>query len=73
MANSNIEAAVADAAHPLVMPNMTDVLTQEAETLRVAIEGLEGSRDEANLALHKLQIIRQAIVDILETQLELDL
>ena len=73
MANSNVEAAVADAAHPLVMPNMTDVLTQEAETLRIAIEGLEGSRDEANLALFKLKAIRQALDHTLETQLKLDL
>ena len=73
MANSNIEAAMADAAYPSVMPDQVEVLTQEVETLRVAIEGLEGSRDEANLALFKLKAIRQALVDTLETQLKLDL
>jgi len=47
----------------LTLPAENDILSQESNTLKGMIDELEEKRNEADLTLHKLRVIRQAILE----------
>jgi|TARA_R100000700_G_scaffold4040_3_gene7181 hypothetical protein len=47
----------------LTLPEENAVLSSEAATLETMISELEEKRNEAELTIHKLRVIRQAILE----------
>ena len=47
----------------LTLPEENSVLSDEAVTLGTMISELEEKRNEADLTIHKLRVIRQAILE----------
>tara|TARA_R100000005_G_C4999983_1_gene206796 strand:+ start:3238 stop:3447 length:210 start_codon:yes stop_codon:yes gene_type:complete len=47
----------------LTLPEENEVLSSEAATLETMISELEEKRNEAELTIHKLRVIRQAILE----------
>tara|TARA_R110002020_G_scaffold220074_4_gene427925 strand:- start:159 stop:368 length:210 start_codon:yes stop_codon:yes gene_type:complete len=47
----------------LTLPQENTVLSEEAMTLGTMITELEEKRNEADLTIHKLRVIRQAILE----------
>ena len=58
----------------VTLPEENTVLSEEAASLETMISELEEKRNEAELTLHKLRVIRQAILEKSEElQMELPL
>ena len=58
----------------LTLPEENSVLSDEAVTLGTMISELEEKRNEADLTIHKLRVIRQAILEKSEElQMELSI
>jgi ribosomal 50S subunit-associated protein YjgA (DUF615 family) len=58
----------------LTLPAENAILSQEVDMLKGMIDELEEKRNEADLTLHKLRVIRQALLEKSEElQMELPL